>query len=272
VNSFRQVGSACLAAALIVGIAGCGGSGARPATASARPSSSAAGTKPSSPAAGATPSTPAATSADPLARLSALQIAREALADTKAATSVHLAGTVADSGQMITMSVTTAHSGMQCSGTYSMPGKGTYHLVLLGTTVWEKPDDTTWRAVGVSAAALPRVSGRWILTSTSGPGMSSFAAICSISKLFGAKLPASDPNLYKDPIKALDGKVLSLELVDGPGGWSVYVTDTAHPLITRFDSPQYGSAWSINMTGYGAAVTITAPPASEVITPSQLAG
>jgi hypothetical protein len=95
--------------------------------------------------------------------------------------------------------------------------------------------------------------------------------MCSISKLFGGTLPTSDPNLVKDPITTPDGKVQSLELVDGPGGASFYVTDTAHPLITRFDSPQYGSTGSFDLTGYGAAVTITAPPASEVITPSDLA-
>ena len=102
--------------------------------------------------------------------------------------------------------------------------------------------------------------------------MSGLAAMCSISKLFGMKLPTSDPNLFKDPITTPDGKVLTLELMDGPGGASFYVTDTAHPLITQFDSPNYASAGSIHLTGYGAAVTITAPPASAVITPSELGG
>jgi hypothetical protein len=69
----------------------------------------------------------------------------------------------------------------------------------------------------------------------------------------------------KDPITTPDGKVLSLELMDGAGGESFYVTDTARPLITRVDSPHYGSEGSISLSGYGAAVTITAPPASEVI-------
>jgi hypothetical protein len=253
VSSFRQVGSAFLAAALIVGIAGCGTRGSGSGSASA--------------AAGATPSTSAATSADPLARLSALEVAKEALADTKAATSVHLAGTVTDSGQTITLSETIVHSGTECSGTYSVRGKGTVQIVLLGTTLWMKPDDTSWRSNGIPAAALPRVSGKWFRTSTS-----ALAAMCSISKLFGMKLPTSDPNMFKDPVTTPGGKVLTLELMDGPGGASFYVTDTAHPLITRFDSPQYGGTGSVDLTGYGAAVTITAPPASEVITLSGLAG
>ena len=257
-NSFRQVGPAFLAAALIVGIAGCdthggSGSGSGPAVA------------------GATLSTLPAAIADPLARLSANEIAREALANTKAATSMHVAGTIADSGQTITFSETIGHSGMECSGTYSERGKGSFQIVLLGPTLWIKPDDTFWQGADIPAAALPRVSGKWLQTSTSASGMGSLAMMCSISKLFGTNVPTSDPKLYKDPITAPDGKVLSLELADGPGGASLYVADTAHPLITEFDSPHYGSAGSIHLTGYGTAVTITAPPASEVITPSQLA-
>lgn len=256
VSSFRQVGPAFLVAALIAGITGCGvpaGSGSRSATASG------------------TPGTSAATSADPLSRLSALEIAKEALADTKAATSVHLAGTITNSGEEITLAETIAHSGTECSGTYSVVGKGAVQIVLLGTTVWMKADDTLWRSNGIPAAALPRVSGKWLRTSTSAAGMSGLATLCSISKLFGTP-PTSDPKMFKQLNTTPDGKALIVKLMDGLGGASLYVTDTAHPLITQFDSPNYASAGSIHLTGYGAAVTITAPPASAVITPSELGG
>jgi hypothetical protein len=184
-------------------------------------------------------------------------------------TSVHLAGWVINSGLKVTFAETIAHSGTECSGTYSVSGKGTVQIVTLGTTIWLKPDDAFWRSSGIPPATLPRASGKWLATSTSAAGMSGLAETCEMSKLFGT-LPTSDPSWFKDPITTPDGKVLSLELMDGPGGTSFYVADTAHPLITRFDSPHYASAGSINLTGYGAAVTITAPPASEVITPSQL--
>jgi hypothetical protein len=256
VSSFRQVGPAFLAAALIAGIAGCATSG---------------GSGSGSAAASATPSTGATTSADPLARLSAAEVAKEAVADTEAAASVHLAGTVKESGQTITLSETLAHSGTECSGKFSLSGQGTVQIILLGATIWMKPDDTFWRSGGIKAAALPRVSGKWLRTSASAADATPLAAMCSISTLIGDQVPPSDPNLFKDPITEPDGKVLSLELMDGPSGASFYVTDGARPLITRFDSLNYGADGSVDLTGYGAAATITAPPASEVINPSVLA-
>jgi hypothetical protein len=257
VSSFRQVGLAFLTVALIAGIAGCGTSGG-----------SGSGSGPA--IAGATLSTLPAAIADPLARLSATEVAKKAWANTKAATSVHLAGTVTDSGQTITISETIAHSGTECAGTYSFRGKGTVQVAVLGTTAWEKPDDAFWRSAGTPAAALPRVSGKWVLTSTSTAGKSGPAEMCSLSELIGPNVPTSPPDLNKDPITEPDGKVLSLELMEGAGGASFYVTDTAHPLITRVDSPHWGSEGSIKLTGYGAAVTITPPPASEVITANGL--
>jgi hypothetical protein len=257
VSSFRQAGPVFLTAALIVGITGCGMLGG---------STSGSGQA----AAGATPSASATTIADPLAGLSAIEVAQKVAADTRATTSVHLSGMVMASGKTITVSLTIAHSGAECSGTISVPGKGGVQIVLLGTTFWEKPDDAFWRSAGVPAAVMPRVSGKWVKTSASAAGESLLAAMCSTSKLLGTNLPTSDPNLYKHPITTPDGKVRSLEIVDGAGGASFYVTDTAHPLITRMDSPHNAQEGSISFTDYGAAVTITAPPASEVITPSQL--
>ena len=257
---FRHGGPAFLVATLIAGVAACGRPG---------------GPGPGS-AAGATPGTPPAASADPLARLSAYAIAEKALADTRAATSVHLAGTITDSGQKITLAETIVHGGTECSGRLSVEGKGSVQIILLGTTLWLKPDDTYWQSSGIPAADLPKVAGKWVRSATSATGASSMAAPCSLTKMLSDTVPVS--SAYKDPIIAPDGKVLTWEIMDTSDRSSIYVTDTASPLITRIDGPPVdrqetvASTGSIDLTGYGAATTITAPPASDVVGPGTLGG
>ena len=244
-NSFRRVGPTFLAVALIAGIAGCGKFGG-PGSGSA--------------------------SADPLAGLSADAIAREALANTSAATTVHLAGTVTSSGRTITISETIADSGRQCAGTYSVRGQGTVQLVMIGTTVWMKPDAAFWQAYGPPAAVLSQANGKWIKSSTTTAGMASMARMCSL-KAMASNTSVSAATADEGPITMVDG-VPTVVITDTTDGSSLYATDTVHPLVTRLTGPSAGTAGqstgSIELGGYGAATTIKPPPASMVVTLSQL--
>lgn len=132
----RRAVPAFLAAALAIGAAACG------------TSASSTGTK----AAAATPKPTA--SRDPLANLTADQIATKALADVKAVTSVDVAGKMADSGQTLTFDLTLV-SGKGCQGTLTESKTGSFKLIYLGKKVWIMPDQAFYKNNGGRNAGPP---------------------------------------------------------------------------------------------------------------------
>ena len=77
---------------------------------------------------------PASTSGNPLAALTARQILTKAIADFKAASSVHVAGSERAAGQTFTMDLTVGANG--CTGTVGLGGQGSVLLLRIGGTLW----------------------------------------------------------------------------------------------------------------------------------------
>src|ERR1039457_5313545 len=78
-----------------------------------------------------TAGTSAGSKANPLATLSADQIASKAVADLNTAAAVHVAGSVIDSGQRTSMNLTLMH-GKGCDGSVSMPHEVSFLLIMIG--------------------------------------------------------------------------------------------------------------------------------------------
>ena len=226
---------AALASALLaVGAAGCGGAG---------PAGTGAGSK-----------------ANPLATLSADQIASKAFADLRAATAVHVAGSVTDSGQPIGLNLTLVH-GKGCDGSMSMQNKGSFLLIMIGTAVWLLPDVKFWKANGGGAPAVLKIlAGKYLKTSAKG-GLAQLGQLCDPSKLLGPFMNMT--GLVKGKNATISGQP-ALRLTDGANSGSVYVSVSARPRLLRITSTGSSSA-QLDFTGYGTPVTLTAPPASQTL-------
>ena len=104
---------------------------------------------------------------NPLAALTARQILTKAIADFKAASSVHVAGSEQAAGQTFTMDLTVGANG--CTGTVGLGGQGSVLLLRIGGTLWMKPDDQFWKsALAAAPADLPAVEGRYVRLSPKG--------------------------------------------------------------------------------------------------------
>ncbi|MCW2936934.1 MAG: hypothetical protein JWM19_7896 [Actinomycetia bacterium] len=254
----RQAAIACVIATLAAGAAAC----------SSASSSSSAGDSGTAP--GGSPSASGGTSAggDPLAALSADAIGNKAVADTLAAASVHVTGSGSESGTPLKFSLAMTHSG-NCDGSFSEGAKGGFQMILIGKTVWMKPNDTFWKANGGSdPAALSILSGKWIKDSTSSDGLGSMSTLYSLNGLFGS-LKSQTTGLVKGTTGIVDGQQ-TLQLKDGAGAGagSLYVSDTATPLMVRISDPGSGGG-TFDLTDYGASAAITAPPASQTLNGKQ---
>jgi hypothetical protein len=205
-------------------------------------------------------STSAGSKANPLATLSADQIASKAVADLRTATAVHVAGSVTDSGQPIGLNLTLVH-GKGCDGSMSMQNRGSFLLIMIGTAVWLQPDEKFWKSVGGSDPAVLKIlAGKYMKTSAKG-GLAQLGQLCDPSKLLGSL--KNTTGLVKGKNATISGQP-ALQITDGAKSGFVYVSVSARPQLLRITSTG-SSSGQLDFTGYGTPVTLTAPPASQTL-------
>jgi hypothetical protein len=122
-----------------------------------------------------------------------------------------------------------------------------------------------------ASAAIALVDGRYLMTTTSDKNAAGMASLCDVSQMLtsGSGLSAGTTSAAKGPVSTIDGtQVLELKGSDGSG---IYVTDTSRPELVQAFAPKGARGGSGKLTfTVNAPVTLTAPPASQVIDGSQL--
>ena len=214
--------------------------------------------------------TPGATStADPLASLSAKQVAAKVIADANAAGSVSLAGSITQSSGTETVNLA-VKPGKGCTGTLGAAGHGSFKLIKIGDTIYLNPDKKFWEfSAGTHAAEVNSlINGRYIKVSASDKTMGSLATICDMGQMFSTNGKAD--TLKKGKVTTLDGtRVLALN--NTSEDTVSYVTDTSAPRLVEMTAPKGARNGSGKITvTYDAPVTLTAPPASQVLDGAQL--
>jgi hypothetical protein len=226
------------------------------------------GTSSSTGAAGAAPS--ATSTADPLASMSATQVGAEVMADAKTASSLTLVGSITQTdgtGETVNLAIKPSAG---CTGTIGTTGKGSFKLTKIGDTIYLDPDKKFWEANGGAAAStiINLVNGKYIKVSSTDKTMGSVADLCDVSQIFATN--GKQDSLSKGKVTTLNGTQV-LPLNDTSEGSVSYVTDTSKPQLVEITSPKGAKNGSGKITvTYGAPVTLTAPPASQIIDGSKL--
>lgn len=209
----------------------------------------------------------ASSTADPLAGLSASKIVAEAVADAEAVPSLTVDGTISVQGLsgIIHLGI---KRGLGCTGSVALDGgKGNLKIIVIGKTIYMNPDKQFWTAnAGASASAvIALVNGRYIEVPASDKNAASLAGLCTVNKL----LNPGAGNYTKGAVTTLDGRrVLA---INGGSGSIAYVTDTSKPEYVKITAPEGAKDGSGEaMISVGAPVTLTAPPASDVIDGTKL--
>jgi hypothetical protein len=201
---------------------------------------------------------PLAPAGNPFARLTADQIAKRAATDLKTAKSFHYHGSAKDSGQTISISMSVTHAG--CTGSIGDGRNGGLAILVIGKTMWVQPNDKFWKYAGVPTSDLPLVHGKWLeITGTGSKSvLADFAPLCSANKLVSLLDPQLTDLVKGKTIKISGHRVLQLRNTSGQG--SIYVSISSKPEILRISDDG-----TINFSAYGKRVTLTAPPAADVI-------
>ena len=192
-------------------------------------------------------------SANPLAGMTAGQIYAQSLDSLKAASSVHLTGSIAGPAGALTMNLTEGPGG--CTGTLSAPGAGSVGLVGIGSKLWIKPDLQYMKAAGATAAATNLLTGKYVTTTGKSANL---ATLCGLSRITSQLGTGS--SFTKGAATTISGqRVLQIKATGQPG--SEYVTNSASPQVVRLDT---GSG-IMNFSDYNAPLTLAPPPASQTV-------
>jgi hypothetical protein len=199
---------------------------------------------------------------DPLADMSAKQVVTKAVSNLKAAPTFGLSGRITEPGGDLTLHLDYKR-GTGCKGTIAQAGKGSFTLVVIGTTAWMKADDAFWRAYAGSDAsqAIALLSGRYLKGSTTNANVASLTQLCDVNTLTSQLSLPTD--VVKGKVTTLGGQQV-VPLTDKAKGGTLYVTDTSSPQIVEVVNTTAGNSGKITFT-VGNPVTLTAPPASESI-------
>jgi hypothetical protein len=213
----------------------------------------------------ATASASAQPSGNPLAAMTADQIATKAATDFKTVSSVHVTGKVADSGQVISFNLTVGRK--NCKGEMGIKGEGTFSMVKIGKSLWIKPDDQFWK-YAAGSSLTPAVSqiltGKYIKPTAKNSSLSPLGSFCSLSQFaasFGITTSGQANGLVKDGTTTIAGQP-ALRLKDTANEGFVYVTPSARTELLRLDA---GRSGHLDFSGYNAPLRLTPPPASETL-------
>ncbi len=208
-----------------------------------------------------TPAASAKPSVNPLAGLTAEQIARRASADLRAVSSVHVTGWGEGSGQSAVVDLTLGTKG--CTGTFRIQGEGSFVLLKIGKMLWIKPDNQFWKSVSRSSsdpALLKVLEGKYLRTSAHFSGLNSIGMFCD-PRQFAGDFGGPVNDLVKGKTTTIFGQP-ALQLTDIRHRASAYVTISARPDFLRIDA---GSQGHLDFTGYNAPMSLTPPPAAETV-------
>ncbi|MEU8817559.1 hypothetical protein [Actinoplanes sp. NPDC048796] len=218
----------------------------------------ASGTKPAAPVSAA----PAASSAPAASALDALtgeQILKKAQAALKSAKSYHVAGTMVDEGEKISLDLKIA--GTDTVGFLQMKG-GKIELLSVGKQKFFRPNPGFWtQQLGNDGKAVAKLVGtRWVKID---PSDKDTAAMFEITNM--AETLTADGPVKKTTTKVIDGKKAQglTDSVDGSNG-TLYVATEGEPYPLRLEGPKPADG-SLNFTEFGKTFTeIKAPAAADV--------
>lgn len=201
-------------------------------------------------------------------KLSAEEIEKHAKDALTGATSLKVKGEAkTDEGTMkIDLALDTKG---QCVGSLAMPGMGGFEVVNDGNQAWIKPDAKFWETFGGKdgAKAAELFKGRWLSGVNSDPKAKQLTEVCNL-KSFTKEIAGDDGSkVTKGTAGTVDGqKTFSLKSVDKDGEESlIHVLTEGKFYPVRIDHPKGESTGQMNFTDFDKPITITPPPAAEVI-------
>jgi hypothetical protein len=200
------------------------------------------------------------------------QLVQKAVDDLKVAKSVQITGNVVSSGSNVKVDLTDV-AAQGCKGTVGIDTSaadsssgtavsGTADLIEVSSTVYMKLDASFFKNLSLPSSVFSAVNGKYIEV-TSKSELANFAQLCDPSNL-ASGFDKDVTGFVKDGTATVNGQATeAFKQPTHTGSGIVYISQSSTPEIVRLQGP--ANEGQINFTNYNVPVTITAPPASEVV-------
>lgn len=215
---------------------------------------------------------------DRFAGLTADQIADKALDTTKAVDSIKAKGTDASDKEPMAFDLAISERG-NCDGTITSAG-ATAALRKVAPTMYMKGDKQFWQQMGKDEASSPKeaaavaelLQGRWVKVSAADAKEEGMDALCDADLLL-EPADSAKVGLTRGPDTTLDGaKAAVLTKKTGGEETTFYVATEGEPYLLKFTSTGGKEPQSVQFSAFNTPITITAPPADQIIDPAKLGG
>jgi len=203
-----------------------------------------------------------------VADLSPTEILAKATEALGQAGSVHVKGGGFTEGQQFGLDMKYGPDG--ANGSVTANGQ-TIELLRVGSTVYVKASEAFWRSTG-QAAAAELLKGRYLKVPASTPNFAELSSLTDLRKN-AKELLAPDGTVTKAERKTVRG-VDAIGLKSSKGG-TLYVAVRGEPYPLEVIPGADGKSdetGSLEFLDYGVPVTVTAPPAEQVVDVSKLGG
>ena len=180
------------------------------------------------------------------------QIITDAIAAADSAKSVHISGSVINSGKPLKLDLDLV-TGKGGAGTVTLNGL-TFQIVRIGSKAYFKADATFWRHFG-GAALGAALSGRWIEASATSGDLASLTPITDVEQLFQSVLGSHGP-LEKAANTVAIGGQPTIGIIDSGQGATVFIAADGEPYPLKLLQSGGGS---VVFERWNAEPALTAP-------------
>lgn len=201
---------------------------------------------------------------------SAAAIIRATTSASESAKSVHVAGSLDQSGTTIALNLRMV-AGVGASGWMSDGGKR-FSLVLDHSTLYISGGASFWRAFG-NASVAKLLRGKWLKTPATGD-YASIAKFASLHEFFRQIFSETSGPVAKASTKAINGRP-TIGVRDTRKTGVLYVATSGKPYPVEIDganSSSSGTTGRLDFTGFNVPVTIRPPKNSISVAQLQRAG
>ncbi|MFF2039396.1 hypothetical protein ACFVVX_03125 [Kitasatospora sp. NPDC058170] len=203
-------------------------------------------------------------------KLSAQEIEKQAKDALAGASSVKIAGSIADEDGKTSIDLSLDTKG-QCTGSMGMPGMGSFEIISDGKASYLKPDKEFWKSFGgpKGEQVAELFKGRYLTGFEGDPQMKSLTTVCNLAEL-SKKITEDDgtkSKAEKGSAGTVNGaKTFSLKVTNSDGEQStIHVATEGKFYPVRIEKTTGKDGGQIDFTEYDKPVTIKVPAADSVI-------
>ncbi|MFE7777622.1 hypothetical protein ACFU5O_27730 [Streptomyces sp. NPDC057445] len=208
---------------------------------------------------------------DPFEGLTADQITDKALAATKAADSLKVAGEGKDDDKHLSMEFALSKAG-DCTGRVGNTGYGQNAMLVSDKISYMKGDEAFWKQIGKetgtsakqSTAIAEMLKGRWMKIPAD--QAKSMGELCNLNALLKEMGDEDTAGVTKGQTTEVNGqKALTLTRKDGAETHTFYVATKGQPYFLKFVTEGGDEPGTLVFSDYNKPVTVTAPPADQIV-------